>query len=270
MKFVAVFLLAVLGLQLVSADQICNCRMGALSRILNGNPTRGHLPWLVLIKHKGRPVGSGFLLTRDRVLTAASVVSDISYYGDVSVVAGVANLFLYSPLQDERKANHVISHPDFSAYRIDNGSDAAIIKLQKPFDLQRGKIELACLELNFKKTAKPQKMSCIGYGVTKENGKRQHSYVARYALYEQVMGVSVDGVIAGKPVVENTTVCDLDYGAPLHLTSSGLTKVIGLASYSEGGIDSEGNVSYCSGETYFTSLSSIKQFVVGRIGKNHC
>lgn len=268
MKFFAVLLLAGLCLQLVAADQICNCRMGALSRIVNGNPTKGHIPWLVLIKHKGKPIGTGFLLAKNRVLTAASVIAE-KYYGEITVVAGVANLSS-STSQDERRADYMRVHPDFSAYRIDNGSDAAIIDLSQPFDLQRGKIELACLGLDFKRTSKPQQLSCTGYGLTKENGLRQPSDVARYALFEQVHGVSVDWVIAGKPIVENTTICDLDYGAPLHLTSSGFTKVIGIASYSEGGIDSEGNVSYCSGETYFTSLPGIKDFILSRVGKDHC
>ena len=268
MKFLIVCLLAVMGLQAVSADAICNCRMGAVSRIVNGNATKNHIPWMVLIKHEGKPIGTGFMLRRDKVLTAASIVQD-KFYNKLSVVAGVANLSKYSVIDDERAVSWKIVHPDFNAYRMDNGSDIAILDLAKPFDLKRGKIELACLDLDFVRVHKEQQMIATGYGVTSESESKP-SNVARYALFDEVHGVSINRVIAGKPAVENATICDLDYGAPLHTTVSGLTKVIGIASYSEGSYDAEGNVRYCAEEAYFTKLSSVKKFIKDRVKDEHC
>ena len=91
MKFFAVLLLA-LCLQAVAADSICNCRMGAVSRIVNGTATKGHIPWLVLIKHKDQPIGTGFLLDEKRVLTAASILQKRSGLLQSSIYAYTKDL----------------------------------------------------------------------------------------------------------------------------------------------------------------------------------
>ena len=238
--------------------------MAIVPQILNGNATQA-VPWLVLIKHQDRAIGTGFVLNENKVLTAASVVkhhlgdswgNNWFHSSDLTIVAGVANFSGPISSKDVYTSDYTKIHPDFNSYRIENGSDVAIVRLKKPLDLQKRKIELACLGLDLKRTTKTP-LICTGYGMTKEDGERQPSKVARYAIFKQVQDKTASGMIIGKPEVQDVNICDFDYGAPLHKTVGGIARVVGIASYTTGGHDADGSVSYCSGNAYFTKLSNV-------------
>ena len=56
-------------------------------------------------------------------------------------------------------------YPNFDPYALQNGSDIALLKLQEPLQIQTRKLELACLDFNFKNMTENQPLLFTGFGV---------------------------------------------------------------------------------------------------------
>lgn len=99
-------------------------------------------------------------------MTAASCIHAKNII-NLQVVVGTHNV---SEVQEinVRRVSSVRIHPDFNIYKVDNGSDLAFLRLAMPVVLQKRKIELACLDLDFKETEPDQLLMASGYGVVNE------------------------------------------------------------------------------------------------------
>lgn len=90
-------------------------------------------------------------------------------------------------------------HPDFDPYKLENGSDIALLQLATPLEIQTRKIELACLDFNFDKMVENQPLLFTGFGVWNETFQNQTEQ-ARYSYFETTDTAPSKNIIAAKAI----------------------------------------------------------------------
>ncbi|XP_046405684.1 serine protease nudel isoform X2 [Ischnura elegans] len=136
-------------------------------RVVGGTPSSpGAWPWLVSIYKDGIFHCGGVLITEDWVMTAAHCLSSYKkhYY---EVLAGMLRRFSFSPMEQTRKADHVVVHELYNRVKMHN--DVALIHVEKPFLINRW-VRTICLPFENLYPAPGTMCTAVGWGATAESG----------------------------------------------------------------------------------------------------
>lgn len=255
----------------------CNCRLGIESFVVNGKDS-DLVPWQVSIQSESH-MCSGIILDNESIISIQSCLSGYDP-DDLSIVAGITRL-------DEASSNntYLVKSIHFAKDSSTDPTNLVILKLKNKIDLEKGKIEKACIRMfdsNYKRFLFSQTFLVAGFGYNKtfevdndgKYGDLKPSNVLRKADVKIDYKKTTAHVVRTKPgwFVKPKSICVYDEGSSLMLQEKGKVIVIGLA---DDMIVSEikrkpGKYKVCDGHSQFIKFSAINNFLTKFNTSNMC
>lgn len=206
-------------------NNFCSCRIRSkLKNYLESNSSSYFIPWVVMINVFDEPTCSGVIINKNSVLTSANCIRDANLEQMPEVLKIIVGTKNISTIEDTDiyKVNRVDKPMDFSSYDLMNGNDIAILKIVGHFNLERKKVEIACIDFNYT-NKKYAEMIASGYGrVDPNDDDLSESMIHVFLENKEPKHLNT---IPAKAMNERV-VCDQLFGGPLMgIDENGLARV---------------------------------------------
>ncbi|CAF4112626.1 unnamed protein product [Rotaria magnacalcarata] len=224
----------------------CGCSKRSsviISKIINGEPVSlSHSwGWMASLRRNDQHQCGASLITTSHVITAAHCVKHIESLSQLSLNFDTRNK---SNIGQLRNISHVYIHPEYDQRSFTN--DIAILRLDKPVDLNNSNVALLCLpsksDFNLEKAEYPpigENLIAIGWGTTDPYTRIPTDILQQvtiraidqneFACYDIIYDTKVQ-FCAGLLESRKDT-CQGDSGGPLMLFKKGIWVLAGVTSY---------------------------------------
>ena len=252
----------------------CHCRLGVNTKIVKGENSKHIVPWQVSVQ-SDEHMCSGIILDDETIVTIYSTCVSGYEAKELKVVAGILRLDEKNETNTYDVKSIILAQNDIESTSGPNNT--AILKLTKKLNLEKGKIEKACIRMfdsDYKRFLNfAQHFMVTGFGFDQafdidEDG--QMNVQPKPTNNLKMADIKIDYKKTTKHAIHvkskwfhSDSVCLLDEGSPLMLQVNGQTKVVAFA---DDMIVSEkkkqkDKFEVCKGKGSFIKFSSIDDFI---------